>query len=78
MCDPTNHESYGQGLKAVTDVHNRVVYMLDDIIVIFQRWLYNILCARGSLMQPPVTKAVSGNVSPMQLLLIAYKYTRTL
>ena len=33
--------------------------------------------ARGSLMQPPNSKAVAGNVIPLFLLYIVHKYTRT-
>ena len=41
MCDATNHESYGSGLTAVTEVRKRLVYMLDDIIVFFYGQVYD-------------------------------------
>ena len=46
MCDATNHKSYGSGLTAVTEVHKRIVYILNNIIV-FNWLLYNILWLVG-------------------------------
>ena len=43
MINVTNHKSYGSVLIAVTEVCKRVIYMLDDIIVIFNLCLYHIL-----------------------------------
>ena len=36
MYDPTNNKSYVPELTAVTDVHKRLDYMLENIIVIFK------------------------------------------
>ena len=63
MCDANNHNSYGSVLTAVIEVHQREVYILDDIIVIFYRWLYDILCARGSMIQLSISKSISVNVA---------------
>ena len=77
MCDPTNHKSYGSGVTAVTEVRKCIVSILDDIIVFFYRFFYD-TAARGSLMQSPNAKAVSGNVFPLLLLHITHKSIRTL
>ena len=71
MYDETNHNSYGSRLTSVTEVHTRVVYILDNI---FHQWLCAIPCVHDYFMQLPNTKAVSGNVSPLLLLILVYTY----
>ena len=72
MCHLTQPNLFILGLKYVNELRHRIVYMLDDIIVFFYRFFYD-TAARGSLMQSPNAKAVSGNVFPLLLLHITYK-----
>ena len=57
MCDATNYTSYGSGLTAVTDVRKLIVYIVDDIIVLFYRMVIQYTAVRGSLKQPANVKA---------------------
>ena len=39
MYDATNNTPYGSGLTYVNEVRKRIVYILDNVIVIFYSWL---------------------------------------
>ena len=43
--------------------HKRIVYILDDTVFLFYRWFHDTAVC-GSLMKPPNSKLVSGNVPP--------------
>ena len=74
MCNATNHKSHGSGLPSVNEVHKHIVYILD---IYFGKMVIQCTAARGSLMQTPNTKAVSGNVLPMLLTHIVHPCTCT-
>ena len=52
MCDVTHHNSFGSGLTDVTKVRKRIVYILDEIFVLFYQGLYNIPCLMLSFRSP--------------------------
>ena len=44
MCNVAHCNLFVLGLPAIDEVHNHIVYILDDIIVLFYQILYGILC----------------------------------
>ena len=43
MCDVTYQKLYGSEITDFTKVRKYIDYLLDNVIVFFSRWLYDIL-----------------------------------
>ena len=57
MCDATHLKSFGLEITALNKVRRCIVYTLNDIIIFFYRWFYDVLCVMLSfliLVYPPV------------------------
>ena len=72
MCDTTNHKSNGLGPKTFNEFCKYIVYILDDIIVLYYQMFYNIADCEA-LMHPPNAKVVFGNITPLLMLHLTSK-----
>ena len=43
MCDATHDNSFGLVLTAINEVFKCIVYIVEDIIILFWRWLYDVV-----------------------------------
>ena len=44
MCHVNHYKNFGLGSKSISEVSSHIVYIPDNILILFYRWLYIILC----------------------------------